>query len=390
MPVNYQQVKAQIQSLGADAVQQRQALIDRLAQAEALLVQHANDLERLQDIVDRAVLALPSLRCALPEVEGLTFHAPLPYLSEPVIVLAADGSQIQPSRHGSVDFGLVNVGVFRIAQGEAPTELVRSRLLFGNVLFGPSGRLGEDLIALMRDVNERTVLAELAKQETLPVITLTDGGLEIFREPREDAIYREQFDQYLDALQEMAGLGTATAAYVDRPRADLVVRLLELAMTAPEDWRQAAQTRPLGGVTDAHLFSSLVGAGERSAVFAIQSISAREFTGDISLSFFYLNVAQPGHPPYLARVEVPAWVAHAPLLLNRVHAVLYAQSQMFGARPYPYALHRAHEIAVVRMEERSQVEAMINAELLAQGLPVLPVSNKQSGKDLPGRTRVEP
>jgi len=63
---------------------------------------------------------------------------------------------------------------------------------------------------------------------------------------------------------------------------------------------------------------------------------------------------------------------------------------MFGARAYPYALHRAHEIAVVRMEERSQVEAMINAELLAQGLPVLPVSNKQSGKDLPGRTRVEP
>jgi len=32
---------------------------------------------------------------------------------------------------------------------------------------------------------------------------------------------------------------------------------------------------------------------------------------------------------------------------------------------------------------------MINAELMAQGMPIDTTSNKQSGKNLPGRTRVE-
>jgi hypothetical protein len=60
---------------------------------------------------------------------------------------------------------------------------------------------------------------------------------------------------------------------------------------------------------------------------------------------------------------------------------------MMGARPYPYILHRAHEIAVVKLEEKKQVEQMLEIELRRTGGEVETESNKQSAKDLPGRTR---
>ena len=58
-----------------------------------------------------------------------------------------------------------------------------------------------------------------------------------------------------------------------------------------------------------------------------------------------------------------------------------------GAKPYPYILHRAHEIAVVKMDEKKQVEQMLEIELRHAGGEVEGESNKQSAKDLAGRSR---
>ena len=58
-----------------------------------------------------------------------------------------------------------------------------------------------------------------------------------------------------------------------------------------------------------------------------------------------------------------------------------------GARPYPYILHRAHEIAVVKFEEKKQVEQMLELELRRAGGELEAGSNKQSAKDLPGKRK---
>jgi hypothetical protein len=50
-------------------------------------------------------------------------------------------------------------------------------------------------------------------------------------------------------------------------------------------------------------------------------------------------------------------------------------------------LHRAHEIAVVKHEEKYQVEQMLTQELRRQDEEMDDGSYKQSAKDLPGRTR---
>ena len=73
-------------------------------------------------------------------------------------------------------------------------------------------------------------------------------------------------------------------------------------------------------------------------------------------------------------------------MLDQLHATLVAQCRSMGSRPYPYVLHRAHEAAVVSLEEKEQVTQMIVMELLRRKVEVEHASNKQSAKDLPGRT----
>ena len=68
--------------------------------------------------------------------------------------------------------------------------------------------------------------------------------------------------------------------------------------------------------------------------------------------------------------------------------MLVDQCRILGSRPYPYLLHRAHETALVSLQEREQVTQMIVLELRQRGVPVEGISNKQYAKDQPGRSRL--
>lgn len=137
------------------------------------------------------------------------------------------------------------------------------------------------------------------------------------------------------------------------------------------------------GLTDRDIYLELLDPGERSAVFAIHSPSAALYRDEIALHFFYLNVGRAG----LARVEIPAWVAVSQQKLDALHAALIEQCRIMGPRPYPYLLHRAHEVAVVSIQEKEQVTQWIAQELRQRGVPVGERSYKQSAKDLPGKGR---
>jgi hypothetical protein len=89
------------------------------------------------------------------------------------------------------------------------------------------------------------------------------------------------------------------------------------------------------------------------------------------------------------RVEIPKWVADDKEKLGLLHVVLVEQCKMMGSKPYPYLLHRAHESAVVKQEEKHQIEQLLAMELRRNNEEVDEGSNKQSAKDLPGRTSRE-
>ncbi len=394
MPVNYQDLYERIQEIGRQARQQRQTLAERRAQARALLQTYATELETLRQIVADVVQIDPTMRCALPLDEPLTATHPLPEQPATTTILAVDGSQIPPDRHAALTFAMINIGVIwmRPHSGQVPQTDIESRLLYGEELFEENTLLSEGTLSLQRDLRERTRLAELATHLEKPLIALTDGPIELWGAKGEDSrAYAEFVRQHRNVLAQLQEQQVILAGYVEKPSANLIVRLLELAITPRPVHRDALLASPLRGVSDRWLFGEpgrpLLRAGQRSAVFGLQSASARNYRDSLALHFFYLNVGSDQHP-WPVRVEIPRWVAEDPDKLNLLHRALVEQCHMMGHRPYPYLLHRAHETARVGAEEKQQIETWLALELRRNDEEMDALSHKQSAKLLPGRARI--
>lgn len=387
MALDFQQVRQQVIEMGEQAPSRAEHFRALREQAQETLEENAQKNQYLREKVEIVLTKNANLRCALPKDEPLNQAFELPSLPENIIVLAADGSQINPDRHASVDYCLVNVGTIQMRYGspKSPITEVRSRLFYDDQMFTSAGRITERLVALRRDLRERQLLAELAEGQHLPIITLTDGPLELWvgRESEPEAKeYEKHFKDYLKALQKLHKMGASAAGYIDRPRGDLLVRLLEIALLPLDDIDKAGKEfRPLRGITDAELFKDILKSGERSAVFGIQSRSAGKYAAELALHFFYLNVGCDDDHPYPVRVEIPAWVVKDAQMLNDIHAVLVHQSQVMGGRTYPYLLHRSHEVAVVTQDEKRQLENMISLEIQRRLGTFGEISQKQGSKD---------
>jgi hypothetical protein len=391
MPIDYSQVHRQVKQLGEEALQREQHLQALRENARVLLASLAQDGERLNHKVKLAArLHDPTLRCALPTAEFLDDHFREPPQLLRATILAADGSQISPNRNAEVEYCLINVGAIQLQSHSvaSPSTHISSRLFYGQQLYTESGTITDATLALLRDVNERTILADLAEHATPPVIAFTDGPMELWGAKQVDVVseFQKQLEVYLAALSRLYSLKVIMAGYVDKPAANLVVRLLEVALTPDEDLPDIKNRHPFRGVSDIDLYKELLGPGERSAVLGFQSKSAANYQEELALHFFYLNVGRPGRP-WLARVEIPVWVAEETQMLNNLHAVLTSQCRIMGSRPYPYLLHRAHEAAVVSMPEQDQVTQMIVHELRRRGLTPGDESHKQALKKVVGKTR---
>jgi hypothetical protein len=389
MTLNFQQVFEKIRQIGLGARAREETLTALRRHARSLLGSWAGKSEELNEKLEHARQFDPSLRCAIPLVGSLDASIPPPVGPGPATLLAADGSQIAPDRHAAVLFSLVNVGaiIMQAGSGRAPDIFTDSTLLFDDEIFTDAGLMTEEAIGQQRDIAERRKLLELAPGCPAPVVALTDGPVELWgAKGAEAADYRRNLELHKSILSRLQAADVTVAGYVDKPAADLVIRLLEIAqLSSEEDFKNIRVRHSLRGVSDRWLYGFLP-AGHRSAVFGLQSGSRSHYTGDLALHFFYLNVGEAQHP-WLVRVELPGWVAGDISRLDQLHTALLEQCRVMGARPYPYILHRAHEIAVVTLEEKQQVEQILELEIRRAGGEVGEKSGKQSAKDLPGRAR---
>jgi hypothetical protein len=392
MALDFQQIRSQISELGENAPIIERRLRERREEARQVLESNAGELQHLRQKVDLVVRQYdPSLRCAVPVNEALDAHIPAPPVLGYATIIAADGSQIYPDRHAEVNYCLINVGAIYMNHGSAaPPDVHVSTQLFYDQGLSTRGELTVATIALRRDLYEREMLAKLTIAAPPPVITFTDGPMELWgaRDPTIASEFQKSLGDYIDVLEQLRAGGVITAGYVDRPAANLVVRLLEAAMLSEAELAEINKKHPLHGVTDSALYREMLQPGERSAVFELQSQSAAYYQDELTLHFFYLNVGRPRRPS-LARVDLPAWVARNPKMLDDLHAALVSQCHIMGARPYPYLLHRAHEAALVSLQEKEQVTQMIAVELRRRGVSVGARSNKQAAKDLSGKKRYE-
>jgi len=387
MPLDFQEVRKQIKEFAEGVPAREEKLRSLLDTARGLLTRYALEGAYLRDKIERAANLNTYFRSAIPTDEALNETFPLPELPGRVTVIAADGSQINPDRHLGIEYCLVNVGAIQMVLGEpAPPEtIIQTQLFYGDEVFS----MQEKVVALIRDMREREVLAELAEPISGPIITMTDGpielwGKEVAMAAQEEEEEKNYFERHMKALHKLYTMKAATAGYVDKPRSDLLVRLLEIA---PEDknLEKAGKDRWLRGIIDKDLLEPWLGPGERSAIFGLQSRSSKRYQNQFSLHFFYLNVSLHERKKLFARVEVPAWVVQNPVMVDALHAVLVQQCQVVPTKQYPYLLTRADETAVVSRDEKEQVDNMIAQELYRYGQAVPEKSQKQQSKEVARR-----
>lgn len=117
MPINY----ASVENLASKFVEQslqRQAESDQLAaQMSAVFELASGTPDQLCQSIEQAEITETKLYTAKPMHEALLSSFPLPQQPDEFTLLAADGSQIVPSRHRALQFGLINVGLFKVRFG---------------------------------------------------------------------------------------------------------------------------------------------------------------------------------------------------------------------------------------------------------------------------------
>ncbi len=381
MPLDYQQVRKQIKNLAEEAPKREEQRRNLREEANSQHDKYALDLDFLRDKVAKAEKFNKYLWCAIPTNEAFTNDYLLPDLPSEATIIASDGSQRNPDRHAAVNYSLVNVGAIQMRHGapDAPELFIQTELFYDDTLYTHTGIITESMVADIRDQREREILAELAEKAERPVITFMDGPIEPWG--RETQKTTSPFEKYLEVLSKLHKLGVPTAGYVDKPRSDLIIRMLELGSLDDNKLKEAGKNRWLLGVTDTYLYEKKIMPGARSAIFGIQSLNRSRYQDELAIHFFYLNVSLKQNDPYLVRVEIPAWVSEDHEKLNDLHAILVHQCQVIGNAHYPYLLHRAHETAVVTRDDKEHVDMMISNELGRSGMAVGRKSGKQTTKD---------
>ena len=371
MPVNYEQLRNQMKTAGKTLKLRQDACSRAAEQYETALMKEARSAD-LRDRISAALTEKPDIRCAVPLEEPVdSVHSLIPMPTAKIRLLACDGSQITPSRHDEISFGLINTAVveYIIHSGEAPRISTKTELLPFDDL--PT----EDMVGVRRDAAEKKALAETAVAfgRDMTTFAFCDGPLELFSKTPEVKEYEKFRKIYLDALTDLASVKVPAVGYIDRPGSDPVLQMLDLA----DHKRESAESKT--HANDSMLFSRLLQPGERSAVFALHSASNQELAADLQTCFFYMNIGRTGHP-YISRVEFPAWAVNG-AVPDLLHAVLNEQCRLLGGHPYPFILHRAHECAVVTTAEKEEIKGLLLREMTANGMNIPEKSNKQIAKD---------
>jgi len=318
-------------------------------------------------------------------------------------IIATDGSQIEVSRHEIASCFLVNVGEVMLDYGDEPGARLGSTpsLYFEPEhlypIYGNEERSADGaIVGAVRDTQEFHRLAEMAREVDRPAVALVDGTLILWRDetnPRglanlaPDDVKRRRLDAMLELFEAGEEMGVPVVGYVSSPGGSDVVNSLKVMICpehpvdcdrcpfTPPDKRPSAVTdKPCDAVlrvSDATLFRRALEMGERSPLFW-SGAPVLEAYGRHHVAFCYLDAGDE-----IARLEVPAYVAESPELMNLAHWAALDQARR--GRGYPVALAEAHEQAIVRWADREAFFRLVASRFVREGHRVV-LSAKQLRK----------
>lgn len=414
MTLELDKLTPDLEKMALAAAANRQAQLRRAEQLRRLVAERATDWAGIRAGLDKAKDKADEkyFRAAVPLSDDEPLDAPVPPPTPPeqATIIATDGSQIMPDRHAAYLYYLINIGVIvyhhGFGDGRAPDIHTSPRIFYPSV----EDDVTEDEPGF--DKSQVTIARDRAEIETLAnfstayrgapgrVLALLDQRLLYWPMVGERGSADPVVAHWTRAMRHIYETGALLAGYIDRPGKRSVVTMLQTLLDEPDmDWR-ALGKRPVGNeLTDAGLYATLLGPGERSPVYIDISPANRRFAEEsphIEVCFFYLNAGSSniilddeldplGEARAIARVDIPRWVAEDKSAVAAVHGLIYDQCRIL--RNYPYVLTRADELAVVGRDDETNLGVMIDLAMQRVGISGSETA-KQSGKDFArgGRT----
>ena len=269
MPLNYAAVEKNANKYIEQSLEWL-AEARRLAhELNALYDQAAQDPQTLHQAIEQAELTQAALYTAKPSHEPPLASFPLPAPPENFTLLAADGSQIVPNRHRALQFGLINIGIFKVhfGSGEPPLIDLISELLDFDQLFIDGSLISEDEVGLQRDLRERVLIREsITSEDPRPFLTLTDGPLDLFyRSSIKGEAAQDAQRTVWELDQNFEREGILSAGYIDKPGSTMLTNMLDLYQNTSKGSRKRANKAKL--ISDSALLKDRLEPGHRSALF---------------------------------------------------------------------------------------------------------------------------
>lgn len=400
MGLEFNKIMTQVERMGAMIRAVDFDMGERLDQALAWW-QNAGDLDRTYEFIHTVRQSdISGYRGAAPL--NPPHGRPTNFIHPPVIappsatIVAADGSQIYPDEQAAVHFYLLNTGLYIYYHGEdrLPDQITEPQLFYhkSDVRDAANRVISNRTVDARRTVREMQYLARLVWElkrggAVDPMFALYDNHL-LFWVNSDITGGTEILRDYRGAMNELYSAGAILAGYLDNPfRSRVILRLLYLlSLSDADEIREKQQLVARGGdiegLRDIHLMDVVLKPGERTSVMVQNSprnLAYKQYGENYEIAFFYVKVYN-GFQSAVARVDIPMWVARDETLVNQLHGMILAQCQMQGRTPYPYALTRADELAVVSSKDKHKLDELVAIELRRRGLAPKGLSAKDQSK----------
>jgi hypothetical protein len=362
---------------------------------------NAGDLDALRERIEVVrSTAVSGYRGAAPldhpYGQPINLIYPPPPLVDRATLLAADGSQIYVDEQAPMHYYVLNIGLFIYHHGleHTPEQVSLPQLVYHkDYVHEKNGKvINNRTVDARRTVREMENLAEYSWKMSRagmaqPIVALYDNHLLFWANTDvtgSDHILRD----YHSAMIQLHDSGALLAGYVDHPfRSRVVTRLLYLMSLEDEaeivaKQKLLAEGGDLEGLRDIHIFDVILEPGERSAIMVQNSprnLSYRQRGLSYEIAFFYVKVAN-AFQTAIARIDIPMWVARDSNAVDTIHALILDQCQMQGRTPYPYALTRADELAVITSKDKAKLDELVLIELRKKGIEPKGTSAKDQSK----------
>jgi hypothetical protein len=379
-------LRSQIEEMGEEKIGSEDRLTASLKRAI-----HELSTAETESLRERIRMSKTSWLVAEP-LEKLSLAREAPAPPNEFTVVAADGSQIMPSRQEVAYCYLINIGSVAIHYGLGRRPVLKSmpRLYYRDEdmheeLDGKETFINEEMVSARRDLEELDELVRSARSlggGRNRVVALVDGTLIKWILESYPPDFRDRFlGRFLQGLDALKEAGIPIAGYISHPGSRDVVNALKVGLCYMDGAlcarceRNPPPCAMVDGVSDRMLMGWLLKKeGERSCISGSSAVVLEDY-GEHRVFFFYLQTGGE-----IARVEVPRWVVEDKGMLDLVHSVVADQAKKGSG--YPVALTEAHEKAVVRGKDRELFFQIVEEVLIKKGLKTT-ISVKSMSKRRP-------